>query len=124
FLQYLRGEAKIFGTGDTFINMIHVDDVVGSISAVLDRGQPGEIYNIADDEPVTHLQFFTWLSETLKRPMPPILPESDRPARKRGLTKKRVLNEKLKRELAYQLKYPNFRTGYTAEIHRLGLLAR
>jgi hypothetical protein len=39
--------------------------------------------------------------------------------RKRGLTQKKVSNRKMKMELGVQLKYPNFRQGYTAEITRL-----
>ena len=39
--------------------------------------------------------------------------------RKRGITNKKVQNRRLKMELGYQFKYPNFRKGYTAEIQRL-----
>jgi hypothetical protein len=39
--------------------------------------------------------------------------------RKRGATNKKVSNRKLKMELGYQFKYPNFRKGYTAELIRL-----
>ena len=39
--------------------------------------------------------------------------------RKRGVTNKRVSNRKLKMELGYQFKYPNFRKGYSAELLRL-----
>ena len=35
------------------------------------------------------------------------------------MTNKRVSNRKLKTELGYQFKYPNFRIGYTEEISRL-----
>jgi len=51
-LQYLKGEAKIPGQGERFLNMIHLEDVVGAILAALQHGRPGEIYNLADDEPV------------------------------------------------------------------------
>ena len=47
------------------------------------------------------------------------MPENPDENRKRGVTNKRVSNRKLKMELGYQFKYPNFRTGYTAEILRL-----
>ena len=35
------------------------------------------------------------------------------------MTNKKVSNRKLKMELGYQFKYPNFRKGYTAELLRL-----
>ena len=71
FKQFLRGEARIEGDGSRWLNMIHRDDVVGVIIAALERGKPGEIYNAADNEPVTQLKFFEWLAAELKRPLPP-----------------------------------------------------
>jgi nucleoside-diphosphate-sugar epimerase len=119
FQQYLRGEARIDGRGDRFLNMVHRDDVVGAILAALQRGQPGHIYNVADDEPVTQLDFFRWLSARLGRPLPPCAPEEQLSARKRAITNKRVSNAALKRDLGYSLKYPTFRAGYTEETAKL-----
>jgi nucleoside-diphosphate-sugar epimerase len=119
FLQYLKNEAKIAGQGERLINMIHRDDLAGVIVAALKNGRPGEIYNAVDDEPVAQIHFFRWLSETLGKWMPPFATEAENAERKRGLTNKRVQNRKLKMELGYQFKYPNFRKGYTAEIQRL-----
>jgi nucleoside-diphosphate-sugar epimerase len=119
FQQFLRGEASIPGRGERFLNMIHVDDVVGAIIAALNNGRPGEIYNASDDEPVPQIHFFRWLSETLGLPMPPFVAESEIATSKRAATNKRVLNRKLKVELGYSFKYPTFRQGYTAEITRL-----
>ena len=36
-----------------------------ALVTALRDGRPGEIYNAADDEPVTQLHFFAWLSEVL-----------------------------------------------------------
>jgi nucleoside-diphosphate-sugar epimerase len=116
FQQYLRGQAVITGGGSRYLNMIHRDDVVRAIIAALERGKPGEIYNVADDEPVTELEFFQWLSKTLNRPLPRFGPEPT--SRKRGITNKRVSNRKLRKELGCELEYPNFRVGYTALIER------
>lgn len=119
FQQYLKNEARIEGTGGRFLNMIHQEDVVGVIKASLKSGRPGEVYNAVDDEPVTQLAFFQWLSATLGKDMPPSAPDDSPAQRKRGATNKKVSNRKLKMELGYQFKYPTFRQGYTAEIHRL-----
>lgn len=113
YQQYLRGEAVIPGRGERMINMIHVDDVAGAIIAAIKHGKAGEIYNVTDDEPVSYLEFFRWLSDRLQRPIPPFAEEA--PTRKRGITNKRVLNRKL-RELGWRLKFPTFREGYEAEI--------
>lgn len=116
FRQFLRGEARLEGAGSRILNMIHRDDVVRCISAALERGRGGEIYNAVDDEPVSQFEFFSWLAATLQKPMPNSLPENNETARKRGATNKRVLNRKLKEELGCQFKYPTFRQGYAAEI--------
>jgi nucleoside-diphosphate-sugar epimerase len=118
FKQFLRGEATLRDDGSSWINMIHVTDLASAITHLIDRGVPGEIYNVTDDEPVTQVDYFQWLSHQLARPMPPSAPAD--PARKRGATNKRVSNAKLKSTgLVFQ--YPNFREGYAAEIQRLSL---
>jgi len=122
FGQFLRSQAVIPGKGDRLLNMIHRDDVVGAIVAALKAGRPGEVYNTADDEPVTQLVFFRWLSETLGRDLPPFGPAETEVNRRRGLTNKKVSNRKLRMELGYRFRHPTFRQGYTAEIRRLDAL--
>ena len=119
FKQLLRGEATLEGDGLRPLNMIHRDDVIGVVMAALKSGRAGEIYNAVDDEPVAQLHFFRWLCESLDKPMPPSAPADAAAARKRGSTNKKISNRKLKMELGYQFKYPNFRQGYTAEMQRL-----
>jgi nucleoside-diphosphate-sugar epimerase len=119
FKQFLKNEARMEGDGSRILNMIHRDDLVGCIIAALKNGRPGEIYNAADDEPVSQLHFFQWLAQALDKPLPPSAPENPEENRKRGVTNKRVTNRKLKMELGCQFKYPNFRKGYSAELLRL-----
>jgi nucleoside-diphosphate-sugar epimerase len=119
FLKYLRGEARLDGTGERLINMIHRDDLVEIIIGALERGRTGQVYNVADDEPVSQRVFFEWLSRELNKPMPPAATEEERTHRKRGLTQKKVSNRKLREEIGLSLRYPTFREGYQAEIRRL-----
>lgn len=114
FKKFLSGEAVIYGDGSRYLNMVHVEDVAGAIIAALERGIPGEIYNVVDDKPITQIEFYKYLSEILKKPMPPFsseLPPSSRPQ----TTNKQVSNKKIKEKLNYVFKYPTFREGY-AEI--------
>jgi len=119
FKQFLKNEARMDGDGSRYLNMIHRDDVAGCVVAGLKRGRPGEIFNAVDDEPVKQRSFFEWLGTALGKYPPP--PNTDSPGgeRKRGITNKRVSNRKLKMELGYQFKHPNFRKGYSDEILRL-----
>jgi nucleoside-diphosphate-sugar epimerase len=113
FKQFLQGEAKFEGKGERILNMVHRDDVAGAIIAALEKGRPGELYNVVDDEPVTQLGLFQWLSTASGKDMPPFVEE--RTERKRGSTSKRVSNRRLKTELGYQFKYPTFREGFAAQ---------
>jgi nucleoside-diphosphate-sugar epimerase len=119
FLQYLKDEARIRGTGLRLINMIHRDDAIAAIISTLKSGRPGEIYNVVDDEPVPQIHFFRWLSETLGKNMPPFVDEESGANRKRASTHKKVSNRRLRMELGCFLRYPTFRQGYTAEIQRM-----
>ena len=117
--QFLNGDARIEGDGSRMMNMIHREDLIAAIIAGLERGQPGEIYNAADDEPVSQKDFFTWLAGVLKKELPPVIPANAEAGRKRGITNKRVSNRKLKTELNVQFRFPTFREGYAEEIRQL-----
>jgi nucleoside-diphosphate-sugar epimerase len=119
FKQFLRGEARIEGDGSRWLNMIHRDDLIGVIIAALEYGMPGEIYNAADNAPPSQLEFFTWLAAELKLPLPPTVAAEAEAWRKRGVTNKRISNAKLRAELGYEFRFPDFRAGYAPEIARL-----
>ncbi len=113
--QVVSGQARLEGAGDRVLNMVHRDDVAGAILTALERGQPGEVYNVVDDEPVTQRAFFQGLSAFLGKPMPSPAAEPAPPS-KRGLSNKQVSNRKLKTELGYRFKYPTFREGFAGRI--------
>jgi nucleoside-diphosphate-sugar epimerase len=119
FKSFLRGDARIEGNGERWLNMIHRDDLISIIIAALCAAKPGEIFNSVDNEPVSQRDFFAWLAAELKHPMPPTVPADAEVWRKRGVTNKRVSNAKLCAELKYAFQFPNFRAGYAAEITRL-----
>ena len=54
--QFLRGEARIEGSGERILNMIHRDDLIRAIIAALECGRAAEIYNVTDDSPVSQLK--------------------------------------------------------------------
>ncbi|HLX69780.1 MAG TPA: SDR family oxidoreductase [Verrucomicrobiae bacterium] len=122
FKQFVNSEARLEGKGERILNMIHRDDVIGCIISTLERGESGNFYNAVDDEPVSQFDFFSWLSRALGKPMPDSIPPSTESARKRGVTNKRVSNQKLKSKLGYQFKFPTYREGYLAEIQALPIV--
>lgn len=114
FRQLLRGEARLDGDGGRWLNQVHRDDVAGAVVAALERGAPGRIYNVADDEPVTQRDFLGWLAAELGVPPPPAA-DAARP-RKRGATDKRVSNRRLRDELGWRPIFPSFRAGYATAL--------
>lgn len=113
--QFLAGEARVEGDGRRVLNMVHRDDVIGAVLAALERGRPGEIYNVVDDAPVTQIELLTWLGQRTGRPLPPAVPADPVGGRRRGLTSKRVSNRRLREELGYTPRFPTFREGFAAD---------
>ena len=112
FKQFLQDEARIEGDGSRFLNMIHRDDLIGVIIAALESGQPGEIYNAVDDEPVSQLDFFEWLRGGIETAAAAVAFRRMRKfVRKRGVTNKRVSNAKLRTELKFKFQFPRFPRG-------------
>lgn len=116
FRQMVKGEARIEGHGQRHLNMIHRDDVAGAVAAALDRGVPGRIYNVVDDEPVRQADLFAWLAAQLGRPMPPFVQNDPDLQRRRAPTDKRISNRRLREELGCVLRFPTFREGYAPEV--------
>jgi nucleoside-diphosphate-sugar epimerase len=106
--KFRRGDAVIEGDGSRWLNQIYRDDLVSALSMLMESGEPGQIYNVADDEPVTLGEFYGWCAVYHRRPLPPFGPVKT--GRKRGLTSKRVSNAKL-RALGWRPIYPSFREG-------------
>jgi UDP-glucose 4-epimerase len=51
----------IFGAGDTIRDYIHVDDIATGLIALLEHGQPGEIYNLGNGKGITNKEIITAL---------------------------------------------------------------
>ena len=105
--KLLSGEAVVEGDGERIINSIHRDDAVSALYLAAANRCQG-IFNVADDTPVTQLEWFQSVCARLGRPLPPFAPRNLN--RKRAWTSKRVSNAKL-RSLGWAPRYPSFREG-------------
>ncbi len=102
-------QAKIKPTfSETYMNRIHLIDIIRGIKLLLDKGIPGEIYLGSDDEPTTQKQFYSWVYEKLSLKMPAANEEPD--LLPHG-SNKRISNKKIK-ELGLKLRFPSYREGY------------
>lgn len=82
-----------------YVNLIHVEDLARICLAALERGNPGEIYNVSDGEP---RQWTEICLEADRRWNIPIQKKTD--DRERG---KRISIDKLHMELNYSLHHPD-----------------
>jgi nucleoside-diphosphate-sugar epimerase len=105
---------RIVKPGQIF-SRIHVDDIAGILAASITRPDPGRIYNVADDEPCAPQDVVTYAAELLNITPPPEISFNDASlsamARSFYDDSKRVSNARIKSELGYVLKYPNYRVG-------------
>ncbi len=96
-------------------NRIHVDDVVEVLIASINHPKPGEIYNLADDNPVPSHEVIEFACRMMSIEIPPLQPydQSDMPPIVRSFytDNKRISNEKIKTDLGVKLLYPDYKTG-------------
>lgn len=109
------GTAKrVIKPGQVF-SRIHVEDIAGILLASMARPHPGRAYNCADDLPCPPQDVVAFAAELLGAPVPPDIPfdeaELSPMARSFYAESKRVSNERVKTELGYAFRFPDYRTG-------------
>ncbi len=117
-----RGEYLLVRGHDTWVNRIHVDDLVSGLIAAWQRGGDGGLYNMADDEPHRASEFALLAAELHGLPAPRWIEEDEARRRfgedrlRRKLESKRVRNRRLREELRVGLRYPTYRLGLPAAV--------
>lgn len=113
--QLREGAGTLAGRGEHHLNLIHRDDIATAILAAFTAPAHVEsgIFNVADDGAAPKATVVQWIATRLCRPQPAF---SGEPAtRRRSVTPDRVIaNDRIKRELGWQPRYPSFREGYAA----------
>lgn len=118
FAKVRAGTARrIVKEGQVF-SRIHVDDIAQVLAASIARPDPGAIYNVCDDDPAPPQDVIAEAARLLGLPVPPEVAFEDADlspmARSFYAESKRVRNDRIKRELGVQLRYPTYREGLTA----------
>jgi nucleoside-diphosphate-sugar epimerase len=107
----------IVGDGGGVWSFIHIEDAAAATAVAAERGQPG-IYNIVDDEPAPVREWLPVLASALGAKPPRRIPRwLARPVAGEMATlmmteARGASNEKAKRELGWQLRYPSCRQGF------------
>ncbi len=116
-LQMLRKRwLPVMRGADALGSWIHTDDVATATVAALERGRPGAIYNIVDDEPVSFNQFVRTAAQAIGAPQPYTLPRWllswVAPLLVATLTNRLPLtNTRARRELDWRPQFPSYRQG-------------
>jgi len=105
-----------------FSSRIHVDDIVVALLAAMDKPRVGRIMNLADDDPLPHIDYVNELARIIGAPAPVKLSPEEGEIQLSAAAlaffadNKRVSNRLLHKELLPELKYPGFREGFSSMI--------
>ena len=105
------GTLRIPESGGGRISRVHVDDLAEAIRVVLERGEPGAAYCVADDRPATQAETAAWLCARLGLPLPPPVPLASLHESLQG--DRAISNARLK-ALGWRPRYPDFIAGFSA----------
>jgi nucleoside-diphosphate-sugar epimerase len=110
----------VVGEGGGVYSFIHVDDAASATVAAIDRGTPG-IYNVVDDDPAPVREWLPVYAQAIGAKQPRRVPKlaariaagswmTNVSTRMRGAS-----NEKAKRELDWEPRYPSWRQGFVQD---------
>jgi 2-alkyl-3-oxoalkanoate reductase len=109
-----KGFAPLLGTPDAFVSSISHDDAANAVIAALDC--PAGIYNVGDDEPVTHREYVNSLADALGVAHPRLPPAwftaLTGPVGKTVARSLRISNSKLKQSALWRPRYSSVRQGW------------
>jgi dTDP-glucose 4,6-dehydratase len=67
----------VYGNGNNVRQWLHVEDHVSALTAILERGQPGESYNVGGGTEATNLEVVTALCKAMDQLVPGGAPHAD-----------------------------------------------
>lgn len=107
--QSIRDRIPLRVDPESYLNLIHVDDLVTAIEAVADAVQASALYCVSDGHSPTRREYYRAISEWMNWPEPVFDPDAQRQSRSEG--NKRVSPNKLLAEMPIRLEYPSYREG-------------
>jgi nucleoside-diphosphate-sugar epimerase len=107
----------VVGSGAGMWSLIHIEDAAAATAAAVERGAPG-VYNVVDDEPASVSVVLPELAEVIGAKPPRHVPRwlgrliAGEAAVIMMTEVRGASNEKAKRELGWELRYPSWRLGF------------
>ncbi len=107
-----RGEFRASGDPSRWMNLIHRDDLAAAIVAAFECARGGTTYNVCDGSHATEAGFLGWIAGRVGAAPPQFAAPMAASTQGRAPTNKRVVGERLRRELGWVPAFPDFRAGY------------
>jgi nucleoside-diphosphate-sugar epimerase len=107
--NFLAAKRELTG-GDSPVNLIHQDDAVGILVKIIEHREKlsGEIFNASSDIHPTRKELYTAAAKEMNLPVPQFIDE-------KHVTKKIVVNEKVKKVLGFRFVHPDPLTAVRSE---------
>jgi nucleoside-diphosphate-sugar epimerase len=119
------GRLAVVGKGDNLWDVVRVEDVAAALVASAERAGDGDVFHVADDEPITLYDFVKLTADALgvgpPRRSPAFLARliAGPNAVLAATRSARTSNAKLKRELGWKPRYPTARDGVPDAVAKL-----
>jgi 2-alkyl-3-oxoalkanoate reductase len=122
-IKYIKkGWAPLPGPPEAFISSISHDDAATAVAAAVTL--PGGVYNVVDDEPMTHRAFLDTLADALRVPAPKLPPSWVTPLfgslGKMAARSLRISNRKLRAASGWMPKHASVRDAWRPLVAQLG----
>lgn len=120
--RLLKGTPVLRAQDDVYTNHIHADDLARAVVAALWRAGPQRAYNVSDDTELKMGDYFDLAADLYGLPRPPRVARSAAPDALPLMLlsfmgeSRRLVNERMKKELRLALRYPNVSTGLVASL--------
>lgn len=120
------GRFAVIGRGDNLWDVVHVDDVAVALADSVERAKDGAVYHVADDDPLTYYEFVKLTADALGVGPPRRIPTgvarlvAGRDPVTAVVRSARTSNERVKRELGWEPRFPSARVGVPDAVAKLG----
>ena len=105
--EQVRAGESVRGNPDTWLNLVHADDLAAAVALAADAAEPAELYLVSDDRPLTRREYYALLADRLGGPAPTFTGDGGRVA---GLGK-RCDNSRIKAGLGWRPRFPDAAAG-------------
>lgn len=112
--QSIRDQIPLQVDPESFLNLIHVDDLASAIVKISDTKMKSTLYCISDGAPVRRRDYYDFIAKFGRWPKPifeEAKPKVPGAPGSRSDGNKRVRNHRLQSELGLELRYPSYREG-------------